>query len=191
MELKKCGLCGVPLYLAKNYRWTGGGSILALRDPESRMVFEEADFYGFIWEELERILGVLAPEVMSRTQKLSLRDYMDSHILYGWRKWAIRILPLRPLIEGVIRQSTAFGLGRFEYVDHRRGEYLVLRVKNPFHLPTVAEALREMMVSLRGTYYEMAWTKEGESYVIQLLSRPDRRPFQFDEENLRSLHLAK
>ena len=191
MELKKCRDCGVPLYLSRNYRWKEGGYILAARDPDSRMVFEEADFYGFIWEELERLLGILAPEVISRTQKLVLRDYMDGHILYGWRKWAIRMLPLRPFIAGVIRQSTAFGLGRFEYVDHRKGKYLVLRVRKPFHLPTIAEALREMMVSLRGTDYELAWTKEDGGYVINLLSRPGRRPLPLDKENLMTLRRAK
>lgn len=179
------------MYLARNYRWTGGGPIKARRDPESRMIFEEADFYKFIWEELERLLGVLAPEVIARTQKLALRDYMDGHILYGWRKWAIRVLPMTPLIAGVIRQSTVFGLGHFEYVDHRRGKYLVLRVKNPFHLPTVAEALREMMVSLRGCHYEMAWTNEDGGFTVHLLARPDMPPMALDEENILSLRRAK
>ncbi len=155
------------------------------------MIFEEVDFYQYIWEELERLLGVVALEVMTRTQRLALRDYMDSHILFGWKKWAIRVAPMTPLISRVIRQSTVFGLGRFEYVDHRRGKYLVLRVKNPFHLPIVAEALREMMVSLRGCHYEMAWTDEDGGYIIHLLARKDMPLEAMDEENLLSLRRAK
>src|SRR4030042_6746038 len=104
MGLRRCRKCDLPLRLSTGYVWPGNGTIFTRRDPTMRMVIFEANYYSYVWSELEHMLGLSVADAMIRGQQASTWDYLEYNVLYGWRKYVIQHLPITLVYKRIINQ---------------------------------------------------------------------------------------
>ncbi len=192
MALKRCGKCGLPLRLSKGYVWPGNGVILSRSDPTMRMVIFEADYYAYIWSELAELLGANIPDLMIRGQYAATQDYIDDNILYGWRKAAVRYLPMRYAFGRTVNELALFGFGGMQLEEYRRGKLMVIRVRQPFDIISIAWGTKGLLEIVEGMGSELAWRKDGDDYIISVifLRRKDP-PRERDVEAMRIMREAK
>lgn len=192
MALKLCRMCGVPTRLSRGYEWPGNGTIVSRRDPTMRMVIFEAGFFPYAWKELEERLRVPVADAMIRRQQAWTWDYMQSNITFGWRKHALRYLPVIPVINLVISDLAALGLGRVDVAEYRRGRLLVLKVHNPFDIISVIWGAKGVLRFVEGKGSETAWNREGDVYTVTAAIRPGLDgDEEVDAEALESMRAAK
>jgi hypothetical protein len=176
MALKRCGECGLPLRLSRGYVWPGNGVILARNDPTMRMVIFEADYYAHIWSELEQLRGVNISEAMFRSQHAATQDYIENNILYGWRGLVVRHLPMRLAFKRTVSELALFGFGGMRLEEYRRGKLMVIRVKQPFDIISIAWGTKGLLEFVEGMGSELAWRKEGDDYILSILFHPEEQP---------------
>jgi len=190
--VKRCDRCGLPRKLSERYVWQGNGVILSRRDPEMRMVMFEADYYPYVWSELERRLGVNAADAMIRGQQAATREYLADHILIGLRGLMARYLPTRVVFDAVMKEMALLGFCRMELLAHRWREFVVLRVVSPFDIISIAWGAKGFLEYSTGKEAQLSWRKEGDDYIltIVLLPRGAARG-AFDREALETIREAK
>lgn len=192
MALRRCRECGLPLRLSRGYVWPGNGTIFAKRDPAMRMVIFEADYYAYVWSELENALGLSVADAMIRGQQAASWDYLEDNVLYGWRKQLVRLLPFTLVYGRIIDELALFGFGKMEIIDYRRGCTGAVRIKRPFDAISIAWGLKGFMEFVEGKGSELAWVKEGDSYIISMsLKKGSGRGEGIDEWAIRTLREAK
>jgi len=198
MALKRCAKCGLPLRLSGGYLWPGNGVILARHDPGMRMVIFEADYYPYAWSRLEEHLGVNMAETMIRGQSAATLDYLESHILYGWRRFALPHMPMHMVFRRLVSEVALFGFADLELLEYRRKRIMVMRVKHPFDIVSVAWGIKGLVELVEGMQAELAWRKEGEDYVLSILyhadggnmESPDLESMRLMRDSKRELSLA-
>lgn len=192
MGLKSCRECGVPKRLSKGYRWPGNGAILSRLDPSMRMVIFEAGYFPHVWKKLEDRLHASASDLMIRGQQAAAWDYMEVNVAFGWRKLAMRLLPVVPVINRAVSELAVLGLGRVEVTRYRRGKLLLFKVYNPFDIISVIWGAKGLLQYMEGKRAEMAWTREDDTYTVSAVVRPGGEMREsVDEETVRSLREAK
>ncbi len=178
MALRRCEKCGLPLRLSKGYSWPGNGTILAKHDPYMRMVIFEDGYYPFIWSELENRLGLSISDAMVRGQQASTWEYMENNILYGWRKYMLRRLPVNLLIKRIINETTLFGFGKVEVIKYERGNLLVMKVKHPFDIISLVWGVKGIFEMVEGVAADLAWHEEKDEYTISVVLKPESKPHE-------------
>lgn len=191
MAMKRCRKCGSPIMLARSYKWPGDGTIVSRNDPASRMTIFEAGYYPHVWSELEERLGFPVAEVVLKSQRLAMRDYLESHIIYGWRKYALKAMSIRPVILRVIDQTSLFGFGRLEITEYRRHRMLMIRIRDPFDIISIVGGIRGIFETIEGLGSEMAWRRENDDYIVTLVPRTGEDKGADSMEALRALREAK
>ncbi|MBC7247387.1 MAG: hypothetical protein H5T73_06380 [Actinobacteria bacterium] len=157
-----------------------------------RMVFFEADYYPYVWKELEDRLGVPISGAYIRGQKASVLDYLGENVLFGWRGVVLRRLPFSFLLQKVIDELAFFGFGHLELLEYRRHKVVLLRVSNAFDILSLAWGTKGFCAMVDGVPMEMAWTREGEDYLLTATPLPEGiEEEEPDLEALRDLRLAK
>ncbi len=192
MALKRCRKCGLPLRLSRGYAWPGNGAILARNDSFMRMVLFEADYYPYMWSRLEELLGVSMAEAMIRGQSAANRDYLESNILYGWRRYVLPYMPMRMLFRRLQSETALFGFAEVELLEYRRKRFTTIRVKHPFDIISVAWGIKGLAECREGMSSELAWRVEGEDCVLSISFREhDDRGESADLEPMRLIRDAK
>jgi len=192
MALKRCGVCGLPLRLARNYDWQGNGVILARNDPTMRMVVFEADYYAHIWSKLEELLRVNISDAMFRGQHAATQDYIDNNILYGWRGFVLSRLPMRFAFRRTVSELALFGFGSMYLEEYKPGKLMVIRVKHPFDIISIAWGAKGLLEFVEGMGSELAWRKEGDDYILSVLFHPEEQPgAEVELEAMRFIRDAK
>lgn len=176
MPLRRCEGCGLPRKLSERYVWPGNGVILARNDPEMRMVIFEADYYAYVWSELERCLGVNVADAMIRGQQAATLDYLRNHILYGWRIYAVRHLPTRLVFEATMKEMPLLGLCRMELLSFSWRRFIALKVISPFDIISIAWGAKGLLEYANGKRSELSWRKEGEDYILTVMLMPREGP---------------
>jgi hypothetical protein len=188
--LRRCGKCGLPRLLARDITWPGNGTIISKRDASSRLIIYEADYQPFLWSELDGKLGFSTAETFNRSRRMALQDYVENHILYGWKKYAIKALPVSFLINRIIRQAALFGLAQLEVLEHERGKVLAIRIRRPFDISSMAGGIRSVFEILEDTGSRLAWTEEEGGYIVTVAPAPEEDEAG-KEEALRTLEETK
>lgn len=192
MALRRCRECGLPLRLSRNYVWLGNGTIFARHDPAMRMVVFEAGYYHYAWSELEDRLGLSMADAMIRGQHAATLDYLEEHILYGWRKYALPRLPSRLIFQRIINEIAIFGFGGIEIMDYQRGKLVVLKVKHPFDIISLAWGIKGFIEFVERKGSELAWNEEDGDYTLSVILLPKGREAEsIDREALRAVREAK
>ena len=191
MALKACRECGLPLRLSRGYHWPGNGVVVARSDPRMRMVLCEADFYPYLWSRLEELLGVNVTEAMMRGQSAANRDYIESNILHGWRKYALPHMPLSLLFGRLQSETALFGFAEVELLEYRRRRIVSMRVKHPFDIISVAWGIKGLAELREGMRAEPAWRAEGEDYILSILFHAREGQEEEDADALRLIREAK
>jgi len=191
MTLKRCAECGLPLRLSQRYIWPGNGVILARSDPTSRMIVFEADYYAHVWSELEELLGVNMSELMVRGQQAATQDYLESLIMYGWRKLAMRHLPMSFAFKRTVTELALFGFAALELLEYKHGKLMVIRVKHPFDIISIAWGMKGSVELIEGMGSELAWKREGDDYVVTIIFHTGRDSDAADLEVMRHMRNAK
>ncbi|MBN2026346.1 MAG: hypothetical protein JW854_06280 [Actinobacteria bacterium] len=175
MALRRCRKCGLPLRLSRGYVWPGNGVILARNDPTMRMHVVESDLYAHVWSELEERLDVNISDAMIRGQRAADQDYLESNIIYGWRRFAAQHLPLRMMFKRITNEIALFGFGGIELLEYRKKKILVMKVKHSFDIITLAWGAKGVIEFAEKMGSELAWRNEGDDIVlsIQLVPREE------------------
>ncbi len=189
--MRRCDICGLPRKLSQRYLWPGNGVILARRDPGMRMVIFEADYYSYVWSELERRLGINAADAMIRGQQAATLDYLQNHLIYGWRRTAVRYLPTRAVFDTVMKEMTLLGFCRMELLAHRWRKFIVLKVSSPFDIISIAWGAKGLLEYAAGKKSELSWRKEGEDYVLTIVLTARDDAAAVDEKALEIMREAK
>lgn len=152
----------------------------------------EADYCPYVWREIEERLHVSASDAVSEGQRAFTREYLESNVIYGWRKRAMRGLPFKLVFDRVVEEMSFFGFGKMEIVDYRRGKLLVVRVRKPHDVVSLAWGIKGVLESVEGKPSEVAWTGEGEDAIVSLALRGEGRAAEAAEgEGSRTLRDAR
>jgi hypothetical protein len=156
------------------------------------MAIFEAGYYSYVWPELEEHLGVNMSEVMIRGQQAATEDYLETHIVHGWRKPVMRRLPMRAAFDRVVTELALFGFGGLELVEYRRGRLMVIRARNPFDIISLAWGIKGLVEIVEGMGSELAWRRESDEYIISIIFHNDaQRGEQVELEAMRQIRDAK
>jgi len=192
MALKRCRKCGLPLRLSKGYVWPGNGVILSRQDPTMRMSIFESDYYSYVWSELEELLGVKVSDIMLRGQRAANQDYVENNIVYGWRKFALRHLPLSLMFERIANEIALFGFGNLELLQYRKRKMLAMKVKQPFDAISLAWGIKGIVELAEDMGSELAWRYEGEDAVFSIQYLPgEAHEVAVELEAMRQIRDAK
>jgi hypothetical protein len=172
MTLRRCKQCGLPRKLASDFIWPGDGTIYAGDDPSMRMIFIESDYLSNLWYELETALGLPVADAVLKRQHMAVRYYQEENVLPEWRRYALRHLPVRLLSRSISKEVAIYGIGTFEFVEYRRGKMVVIRVRRPYDIVSVAGGVRGISESIEGKKSEVAWTRENGDYIITVVFKP-------------------
>ena len=184
MTLRRCKKCGLPRKLASGFHWPGEGTIFTRDEPNTRMIFIEADYLSNFWSELETALDLPITDAVLKGQHMAVRTYQEENVLPGWRRFALGHLPIRFLARSISSEVALYGIGKLEIVEYRRGKTMVIRVRRPYDIVSVAGGVRGMSESIEGKESEIAWTREGGDYIISLHFKPLRS--EYEKRELRS-----
>jgi hypothetical protein len=156
------------------------------------MVIFEADYYAHIWSELEERLGVNISNTMIRGQHAANQDYMENHIIYGWRKFALRHLSTRVMFKRIASELTLFGFGSLELLAYRRGKLLVMKARHPFDIISLAWGTKGVVEFAEDMDSELAWRNEGEVTILSIQFQPREQGAEtLDLEEMRYVREAK
>lgn len=172
MALHRCRKCGLPRKLARGFSWPGDGTILARGDPRMRMIFIEADYLCNLWSELDGMLDISVTDAVLKGQHMAVRAYQQESVLPGWRRYAVRHLPARLISRLTAGEVALYGIGALEIIEYRRGKMMVVRVRYPYDIFSVAGGVRVVSESIEGREAEVAWSREDGDYVITLAFKP-------------------
>jgi hypothetical protein len=137
-----------------------------------RMVIFEADFYPYIWSELEERLGLPISEAMIQGQHAASWDYLENNILIGWQKYALHSLPGKFVFEHIIDKMAVFGFGNIEILEYRKGRYVVVRLRHPFDVISLAWGFKGIFEFVEETNSSLAWTEEDGDYILTVSCAP-------------------
>jgi len=192
MNLPRCAKCGLPRHLSSGYVWPGNGTVFSRRDPQTRMVIFESEYYPYLWNELQERLGVEISETYIRGQKASVLDYLGKNVLYGWRLALVRKLPFSFVIGRIIRILSLFGFGRLEFVEYRRGRLVLLRLTNPFDILSLAWGVKGFSEMVNNFPFEVGWVREEDGYLLTASRLPPGREGEpLDEKAVAAMRRAK
>jgi hypothetical protein len=156
------------------------------------MAIFEADYYSYLFSEFEHRLGFSMAEAMIRGQRASAWDYLQDNVLYGWRKYAIKRLPVMLLIRRIASEIALFGFGKLEVLEYRHGKSLILKATRPFDIISLAWGIKGVVEFVEGKACELAWNKDGDQYLISVAVRPGKGDLtEVDKEALRAMRDAK
>jgi hypothetical protein len=172
MALRRCRKCDLPLRLSRGYEWPGNGTIFAKHDPAMRMVIFEADYYTYVWSELERMLGVSVADAMIRGQHASTWDYLENNVLYGWRKYVIHRLPIDMVYKRIIDEMAVFGFGKLEVIEYQRGKLVVIKATRPFDAISLSWGIKGFVEFVEDKDSELAWIEDGDECMISVAFKP-------------------
>jgi hypothetical protein len=191
MALKRCGECGLPMRLSRNYVWPGNGTIYSRRDPSMRMLIFEAGYYPQVWAELEDMLGMPISEAMIQGQQAASWDYIENNILNRWLKYALRLLPNIMVFNRVIQETSLFGFGNIEILEYRKGKYLVAKLRHPFDVLSLAWGFKGMFEFVQKAESRLAWIEEDGDLILTITLVPGSTPGNVDSESMRAVREAK
>jgi len=154
------------------------------------MVIFEGDYYAHVWSELEERLGVSMADTMIRGQNAAAQDYLENHIIFGWRKFALQHLPMDLMFRRIVGEVALFGFGSLDLLEYKPGKLMVMKVKHPFDIISLAWGVKGLVEFADGSGSELAWKKEGDDYVLSVNFHP-RGPEEIDKEALRFMRDAK
>jgi hypothetical protein len=174
MTLRRCKKCGLPQKLSSGFSWPGEGAIFARDDPNMRMIFIEADYLSNLWSELDAAIDLPVADAVLKGQHMAIRSFQEENVLLGWRRFAMRHLPIRLLSRSISSEIALYGIGILEFVEYRRGKIMVIRVRRPYDIVSVAGGVRGMSESIEGKESEVAWTSEEGDCIITVVFKPLR-----------------
>ena len=191
MALKRCRECGLPLRLSRNYVWPGNGTVFSRRDPSMRMLIFEAGYYPYAWLQLEERLGLSISEVMIRGQQASSWDYIENNILNRWLKYVLRLLPGMMVFNRVIKETTLFGFGSMEILEYRKGKHVVVRLRQPFDVISLAWGFKGILDFVEKGNSRLAWIEEDGDYILTISLVPGPWVEGVDAKSMRAVREAK
>jgi hypothetical protein len=138
------------------------------------MIFIEADYLSKLWSELDAAIDLSIADAVLKGQHMAVRSFQEENVLLGWRRFAMRHLPIRLLSRSISSEVALYGIGILEFVEYRRGKIMVIRVRRPYDIVSVAGGVRGMSENIEGKESEVAWTSEEGDYIITVVFKPLR-----------------
>jgi len=175
MALRRCQECGLPLRLSQNYVWAGNGTIFSRSGPTMRMAIFDAGYYPYLWSELESRLGASIADIMIQGQRAAMQDYLNSNIIYGWRKKMVQVIPLLVARNRIVKEMALFGFGRLEILKYQRGKSLVMRLRHPFDIISLAWGIKGFFEFITGASSKLGWVRDGEDFILSVTVLPEGR----------------
>ncbi len=133
-----------------------------------RMAVFDAGYYSHLWSELESRLGVSIADIMIRGQRAAMQGYLRSNIVFGWRRHALRAVPLLVVKNRILKEMALFGFGKLEFVEYHKGKSLVMRLRHPFDIISLAWGIKGFFEYVTGSGSRLGWVRDGEDSILSL-----------------------
>lgn len=130
--------------MSKGHEWTGGGAIVSRKNPTYRMIFWEGGYISRVLKITEDMIGIPLDRMVIELARKASREYVASYIHPVALKIIERVA-LKAFTRNLLSLLQAYGFGEatLESVRYRKGDddYLNVKVKNPYYLPSCAGTL--------------------------------------------------
>jgi hypothetical protein len=133
-QIKRCSYCGVPKELSKGNLWNDDGTITRARNPDRKQCILEADNLDNIFKRIEGLLGVPIERIVIEGRRKPVMEFCQSNFS-GLKGTVIRAFFRRRVYEMIAGIGAVFGLGHYELLDFKRGEYIKVYGRNIYCLP--------------------------------------------------------
>jgi len=181
--MRKCGGCGFPRRIGRFCEWHSDGTLAGALRPKIAFIFLEVAEWDSIYERLSSALGIPLDRIVLEAQKnigKGIHEMIRAiHHINLKRIPANRLIRPKWLISLIIRslrRDLAFlGAGSPSVDDYRAGEYLVIRMTDPWVNPIVVGnclGIYESTEDMPGSDAEY-WVEGGD--LIMRLSHAKRK----------------
>ncbi|MGQ9704626.1 MAG: hypothetical protein ACUVS1_08625 [Actinomycetota bacterium] len=161
-----CPTCGVPTIITRTHRWNRG-CIVNRAGAGASFSLYEASFHNGVFQELEKQLGPTINRMVYIAGRVAAAEIARN--LFTTRPLLQKLLYRSPLYRwtqhSLIRFTRAIGMGRIEFLGHRKGKQGAVRVTDPFHLAHRTAVILGGLDVMYGFPVSFTARVEGESYV--------------------------
>ena len=101
-NVERCGVCGIPVMVSKEFNWNDSGTITLKRSPTSRMVFFESDSTDELFKGIEGLIGFSIVNLVIESKSRDTKGYIE------------RLLT--PLMSGFLPEQWRGSLGEMNHM---------------------------------------------------------------------------
>jgi len=141
-EIPSCPECKVPTQVIEGHNWLNSGVIVLVVEPTLRMAFVECENFDFLFESIEKIVGLSIERLLIDIERKGTRDYFAPFISEETKRMLrSHELPFESLSKAAMTTNRMNGLGRHDMVSLRydvedpEGNYITTRCSEPYSLP--------------------------------------------------------
>jgi len=131
--IKVCGICGVPKAFSKGNDWNGNGTITQHKNAENRLCFYEADGLTQLFGNVEALVGIPIDRIVIEAKRKAAYRYIKN-MFPGYKRNIVRMVRSK-VYENIADIAAVFGLGRYQLMDFKKGEYVRVFGRNIYCLP--------------------------------------------------------
>jgi hypothetical protein len=129
-KIKRCPDCGVPGDFSKGNAWNDDGTVTQIRNPDNRVCFHEAEGLNQLFANIQELVGVPIDRIVAEGKRKASLDYVQ-HMYPGFKRTVMRLFRRR-VYESIAGMGALFGLGHYELLDFKKGEYIKVYGRNVY-----------------------------------------------------------
>lgn len=181
--LSICPHCGVPRDISRGNVWNDDGTIIQRNSKDHRVCWYEAGGLVKLIENIEALVGFPIERIVIEGKRKGSLVYIEN-MFPGLKKVLMRAMRRR-VYRTVAETGAMFGLGDYELVDFKRGEYLKVHGRNIYCLPMFSGDLAAVFNFVEGLPADidieerdggfMVTVSPGEQFEEDISSRLDIR----------------
>jgi hypothetical protein len=175
-KIKRCSYCDVPKELSKGNRWNNDGTITQADNPDRKQCFLEADNLDNIFHRIEDLLGVPLERIVIEGRRRPVMEFLRANFS-SFKRAIIRTFFRRRVYETIADIGTAFGLGHYELLDCKRGDYIKVYGRNIYCLPMMCGDLVGVFNFVEGLPADLSIEEKDGGHIITVVKGEE-----FEEE---------
>jgi hypothetical protein len=165
-EEKTCSVCGVPRKFSRDHVWNSDGTVTQASNPDNRLCFFEADSFERLFHNIEELVGMPIDRVVVDGKRKSSLAYIR-YMFPGFKQTVLRALRRR-VYQTMADTGAIFGLGKYELLDFRKGEFIKVLGRNVYSLPMFSGDLKAVFNFVEGIPADLAIEERGGGYLVTL-----------------------
>jgi hypothetical protein len=131
---EKCPSCGIPEEISSLFSWNGDGTITERTDPDHRLTVLEVDGINGLFQRLSDLVGIPIDRFVTEGERKGTLDFLRM-LLPGVKGTAVRAFLRGRVYRSFADIGAYMGLGHYELLGFKRGEYLKLAGRNIHSVP--------------------------------------------------------
>jgi len=167
-KIKCCSYCGMPYEFSKANRWNNDGTITQTKNPDRRQSFLEADNLDNIFQKIEGLLGVPIERILIEGRRKPVMEFLQGSFS-GLKRTVVRAFFRRRVYEMIADIGAIFGMGHYELLGLKRGEYAKVYGRNIYCLPMLCGDLVGVFNFVEGLPAALSIEEKDGGHIITVV----------------------